>query len=102
MANFVKLPSGNWRGQIRRKGCYASQSFRRRSDAEIWATEMEHRVDRRESISANHPTEIRTYADIVDFHIADMRKVKNATESGSILSRIRWVYPPIFPIHLFI
>lgn len=102
MATIVELPSGNWRVQIRRKDCDASQSFRRRRDAEIWATEMERRVDRGESISAKHPTGIRTFADLIDFHIADMREVKNAAESGSILSRIRWVYPPIFPIYLFI
>ncbi|MCB9960877.1 MAG: site-specific integrase [Hyphomonas sp.] len=72
MSSFTKLPSGNWRAQVRRKGRYVSQSFRRRKDAEEWALKMERRVDRGESVSARRPDDINTIADLVDLHIADM------------------------------
>ena len=34
MATYVKLQSGSWRVQVRRKRQYASNTFLRRSDAE--------------------------------------------------------------------
>ena len=37
MPVIVKLPSGNWRAQVRRKGKYISNTFRRRADADTWA-----------------------------------------------------------------
>jgi len=36
MASIAKLNSGNWRAQVRRKGRYASQSFRQQKDAQEW------------------------------------------------------------------
>ncbi|MDA7946059.1 MAG: site-specific integrase [Hyphomicrobiaceae bacterium] len=76
MATFSKLRSGNWRAQVRRKGRYASQTFKRRRDAETWALETERRVDRGESISSTRPDHIKTFADLIDLHIADMHEVK--------------------------
>ena len=46
MATFVKLGSGNWRVQVRRKGRYVSETFRRRKDADEWALDIERRIDR--------------------------------------------------------
>jgi hypothetical protein len=37
MPVIVKLPPGNWRAQVRRKGKYISNTFRRRADAYAWA-----------------------------------------------------------------
>jgi len=76
MATFQKLPSGNWRVLIRRKKSYASETFRRRYDAEIWALDMERRVDRNESISVHRPKHIKTFANLVDLHISDMHEVQ--------------------------
>ncbi len=76
MATFTKLPSGNWRVQIRRGRQYGSKAFRRLRDAQIWAVEMERRVDRSESLSIKHPSNIRTFGDLIDLHIADMHEVK--------------------------
>ena len=45
MSAIVKLASGNWRTQVRRKGRYASSTFRRRKDAEEWAIETERSID---------------------------------------------------------
>jgi hypothetical protein len=38
MASFRQLPSGNWRVQVRQKGRYAAESFRRKKDAESWVS----------------------------------------------------------------
>jgi integrase len=76
MAAFQKLPSGNWRALIRRKGSYTSETFRRRRDAEEWALETECRIDRGESVSAKRPRNISTFGDLVDLHIDDMHKLK--------------------------
>jgi hypothetical protein len=46
MPVIVKLPSGNWRAQVRRKGKYISNTFRRRSDADTWALETERTIDK--------------------------------------------------------
>ena len=37
MAAIVKLPSGSWRAQVRRKGKYVTATFLRRKDADEWA-----------------------------------------------------------------
>lgn len=34
VATFNKLPSGNWRAQVRQKGRYVSETFKRRRDDE--------------------------------------------------------------------
>ncbi len=39
MAVITKLPSGSWRVQVRRKGSYASNTFKRKADADSWALE---------------------------------------------------------------
>jgi integrase len=75
MSTIVKLPSGSWRAQVRRKGRYVSQSFARRRDAQEWALKMERRVDRGESVSETRPDHINTVADLVDLHVADMLEV---------------------------
>jgi hypothetical protein len=78
MATYTKLSSGNWRVQIRRKGQYASDSFRRRSDAERWALETERRIDRGEEprpIDRKDPT---TLGDLIDLHISDLLEVDKA------------------------
>lgn len=76
MASITKLPSGNWRVQVRRKGRYVAESFVRRRDADEWAIMMERRIDCGESTSKTRPKHIRTVGDLVDLHIADMRDVK--------------------------
>jgi len=76
MATFQKLPSGNCRVLIRRKKSYASETFRRRRDAELWALDMERRVDCNESVSVHRPKHIKTFASLVDLHISDMHEVQ--------------------------
>jgi hypothetical protein len=45
VAVIVKLKSGNWRVQVRRKGKYASRTFLRKCDAEGWAVQAERDID---------------------------------------------------------
>jgi len=59
MATITRIKSGAWRAQIRRKGQYASSTFRAQADAERWARDIERRVDLGQTISAAtgpHPT----------------------------------------------
>ena len=75
MPVIVKLPSGNWRAQVRRKGRYISSSFRRRQDADEWALETERNIDKGLDPGAVNPKSIRTFGDIIDLHIRDMLEV---------------------------
>jgi integrase len=78
MATYTKLSSGNWRVQIRRKGQYASDSFRRRSDAESWALETERRIDRGEEPRPANRKDPTTFGDLIDLHISDLLEVNKA------------------------
>ncbi len=75
MAAFQKLKSGNWRALVRRKGAYASETFKRRKEAEEWALEMERRIDRGQSVSAKRPKNVSTFGNLIEIHIADMHEV---------------------------
>jgi integrase len=75
MPVIVKLPSGNWRAQVRRKGTYVSNSFRRRADAESWALEAERTIDKGLDPRSVNPRTVRSFGDIIDLHINDMLEV---------------------------
>ncbi|WP_333684808.1 site-specific integrase [Pontibaca methylaminivorans] len=86
MATISKLPSGSWRVQVRRKGNYASESFLRRGDAEIWARTIESRIDRGEPIHADGIT-AKTFKDLVDLHkqdLADVGKSLGRSKAASL------------------
>lgn len=76
MASIKKLPSGNWRVQIRRKGKYVAETFLRRRDADDWAVMMERRIDCGESISKSRPAEVQSIEDLINLHISDMREMR--------------------------
>ena len=75
MSVIVKLPSGSWRAQVRRKGKYVSDTFRRQRDAEEWALETERNIDRGLMPATVLRKGIRTFADIIDLHVTDMHEV---------------------------
>jgi integrase len=75
LATFVSLPSGNWRVQVRRKGRYVSETFRRRKDAEEWALDNERRIDRGEAPRRAGYTDPSTFGHLVDLHLSDMQEV---------------------------
>ena len=78
MATFTKLKSGSWRVQVRRKGRYVSETFLRREDARRWATDAEHQVDRGDTPTPSRIARLKTFGDLIDLHIYDMREVGKA------------------------
>ena len=78
MASITKLPSGTYRVQIRRKGRYASETFRRREDAQRWARQTETLVDQGLPASRSTTARARTFGDLIDLHIEDMCAVGKA------------------------
>ena len=75
MPVIVKLPSGNWRAQVRRKGKYVSNSFKRRADADAWALETERTIDQGLDPRSVNPLKVRSFGDIIDLHVKDMLEV---------------------------
>lgn len=78
MATFTKLKSGSWRVQVRRKGRYVSETFLRREDARQWATDAERQIDRGDTPTASRIARLKTFDQLVDLHIADMKDVGRA------------------------
>ncbi|WP_428156555.1 hypothetical protein [Brevundimonas sp.] len=78
MATYSKLPSGTWRVQVRRKGRYISETFLKRDDARRWATETEGRIDRGEVPTPERAARLRTFGELIDLHIDDMKLVGKA------------------------
>lgn len=75
MATFNKLPSGYWRAQVRRKGKHVSKTFRLKSDAEVWALDVERSVQKDIDPTASKVDPKTRFSTIIDLHIADMAEV---------------------------
>lgn len=75
MTTIVKARNGHWRAQIRRKGKYASRTFRLRGQAEVWARETETPIDKGNGPLPASTGKIRTIAHLIDLHIADLQEV---------------------------
>ena len=80
MATFTKLPSGSWRVQVRRKGRYVSETFLRREEARQWANGAERQVDQGNAPQTTRVKRLRSFADLIDLHIADMTEVGKPPE----------------------
>lgn len=80
MAAIVKLPSGSWRAQVRRKGKYVTATFLRRKDADEWSLATERNIDRGVLPNSPDPKSVRTLASIIDLISATTRK--SASQSG--------------------
>lgn len=78
MATFKHLPSGNWRVQIRRKGRYVSETFRRYRDAEEWALAAERKIDCGETPNKRGRFDPTSLTHLIDLHIEDMQEVNQA------------------------
>jgi hypothetical protein len=75
LATITKLNSGSWRVQVRRKGKYVNETFRRRKDAEEWALEVERRIDRGESSLSRNSRDTETFSDLIKLHREDLQEV---------------------------
>jgi integrase len=91
MATLVRLPSGSWRAQVRRKGRYISETFRLRKDAEEWALANESRIDRGEKPRASSHVDPTSFGHLIDLHVADMKEVSKAPRrtKASTLERLK-------------
>jgi integrase len=78
MATFKQLASGNWRVQIRRKGSYVSETFRRYRDAEEWALAAERKIDLGEAPNKRGRIDPTTLSHLIDLHIEDMKEVNQS------------------------
>ncbi|WP_413992883.1 LysR substrate-binding domain-containing protein [Labrys okinawensis] len=75
MATSTKVPSGSWRVQIRRRGRYVSETFQRCDDARRWALGADVQAHPGETPTSSRITKIKTFGELVDFHIQDMTAV---------------------------
>lgn len=75
MATFKQLPSGNWRVQVRRKGRYIGETFRRRKDADEWALEAERSIDRGRTPLARAKVDPTRVEHLIELHLEDMKEV---------------------------
>lgn len=78
MATIIRLKSGHWRVQVRRKQSYASETFLRHEDARKWAIATERRIDLGEALRKAATADPTTLGDLVDLHVDDMREVGKA------------------------
>ena len=91
MAAIVKLPSGSWRAQVRRKGRYVTGTFLRQKDAQQWALEVERNIDRGLDPKSPDSKSVRTLAKIIDLHISDHLEVgkKIRRSKAAVLEALR-------------
>ena len=64
--------------QVRRKDRYIGETFLKRDDARRWAIETEGRIDRGDMPTHERAARLRTFGELVDMHIDDMRSVGRA------------------------
>ena len=76
MGTLVKTKEGTWRAQVRRKGKYASSTFRVKSLADEWVIETERLIDLGGEPSKNESRKAKTIGDLIDLHIADLQEVR--------------------------
>ena len=75
IANFHRLPSGNWRALVRRRNQVASRSFRLKTEAELWAREVEQSLDAGRSIVAPKLGRRTPFKTLVQLHLGDLKEV---------------------------
>ena len=75
MATIVRTKEGSWRAQVRRKGKYASRTFRLKTLANEWAVETERLIDLGGDPCSRCMRAPRTLADLVDLHVSDLHDI---------------------------
>ncbi|RAK51304.1 tyrosine-type recombinase/integrase [Phenylobacterium deserti] len=78
MASIRKQKSGRWRVQVRRRGRTISETFARYSDAKDWAQDTERQIELGDAPLPSRLSRIRTFGELVDLHMADMKEVGRA------------------------
>jgi hypothetical protein len=80
MASIRKQEAGTWRVQVRRKGRSVSETFVRHEDAKRWAVDAERQIDRGETPKVSRVGKLKTFRELVDLHISDMKDVGKAPD----------------------
>lgn len=75
MATFHRLPSGNWRAQIRRRNQISSRTFRLKAEAEQWAREADQALDAGRSIEAPKLGRRTPFKTLIQLHLDDLKDV---------------------------
>lgn len=78
MASITRQKAGTWRVQVRRKGRSASENFVRHEDAKRWAIDAERQIDRGEAPTVSRIGKLKTFGELIDLHISDMKDVGKA------------------------
>lgn len=89
MASIIKLPSGNWRAQIRHHQKSVSKTFRLKSDALRWATEQQDRVCRGETPTKRDSARTDTIGELIKLHLDDMAEVGKAAQRSKEAALLR-------------
>lgn len=89
MASIVKLPSGNWRAQLRHHGKSVSKTFRLKSQAQRWATEQQDRLGRGETPTTRDSTKTDTIGELIKVHLDDMAEVGKAAQRSKEAALLR-------------
>lgn len=71
----VQKRGQKWRAQIRRHGHVLSKSFHRKADADEWARDAEHAIDKEIDPSTKRISRKDTFASLIDLHIEDLHAV---------------------------
>lgn len=87
----VQKRGNKWRVQIRRDGHAVSRTFHRKTDADAWAREAEHSVDKEIDPSIRRLSRKDTFASLIDLHIEDMGAVGKPLRRSKdhVLRRLR-------------
>ena len=85
MATIVRTKEGTWRAQIRRKGKYASQTFRLMTLASEWVAQTERLIDIGCEPTSRKAGKPRTAADLIDSKRAVLVALKRDLGATRIL-----------------
>jgi len=81
MATFQKLPSGRWRGQVRRSGSNLSRTFDSKREAQDWATATEVSLNQRKVTGAIDVPASMLLAQAIEAYLATVQ-IKPANQSS--------------------
>lgn len=88
MTTIYRLPSGNWRVQIRRSRQYRSRTFTIRSEAAAWAGETERSFDPEQKQSARKSLAYNTLLSIHEL----LQGAENDREREHLINGFEEVY----------
>lgn len=89
MASIVKLPSGNWRAQLRHRQRSVSKTFKLKSQALRWATEQQDRIERGQTPTTRDTVKDDTVGQLIKLHLDDMAQVGKAAQRSKERALLR-------------